>query len=245
MQMMIIAHRGASKHAPENTMAAFQNAYEAGADAIETDVHLTKDIVPIIMHDEDVKRTTNGKGLIKDFTYEELSYLDAGSWFNNTFSSERIPTLEYFLKWACNKGIKVNIELKNNKIDYPYLETIVYEQLLMYNMLSNTILSTFNPKSIQRLQRYKNEVEIAYLTSNGNRLFERADELGVNSLHLKYKLLSEKLMQQAQYENKLVRIYTVNKTSQMIRVLRHNCAGLITDIPQKACKLKQIYHTFQ
>lgn len=134
---MIIAHRGASKYAPENTMAAFKIAYDDGADAIETDVHLTKDFVPIIMHDEDVKRTTNGKGLIKDLTYNQISSLDNGSWFNKSFSNERIPTLEKFLQWAYKKNIRINLELKNNKIDYPYLETIVYEQLVTFNKVGS------------------------------------------------------------------------------------------------------------
>lgn len=241
---MIIAHRGASKYAPENTMAAFKIAYDDGADAIETDVHLTKDFVPIIMHDEDVKRTTNGKGLIKDLTYNQISSLDNGSWFNKSFSNERIPTLEKFLQWAYKKNIRINLELKNNKIDYPYLETIVYEQLVTFNMLENTILSTFNSDSIQCLSRYKKDVEIAYLTSNANRLFERTKELGVNSLHLKYKLLSEKLMHQAQNEDVFIRVYTVNKMSQILRVFEHNCAGLITDVPKKARKLKKLYNTF-
>src|SRR5690625_7696118 len=75
----IFAHRGASQFAPENTMPAFQLAYELGAEGIETDVHLTKDLVPVLIHDEQLKRTTNGYGYVKDYTFNELQNFDAGS----------------------------------------------------------------------------------------------------------------------------------------------------------------------
>lgn len=85
MTTKIIAHRGASKLAPENTMYAFELAYNLGAEGIETDVQLTKDNIPVLIHDETVRRTTNSNGYVKDFTFEELSTLDAGSWFSPIF----------------------------------------------------------------------------------------------------------------------------------------------------------------
>ena len=229
--MMIVAHRGASKQAPENTFAAFELAYEAGADAIETDVHLTKDSVPIIMHDETVNRTTNGRGYIQDYTYEQLKRLNANAQFNQYYTKERIPTLEQLLQWAVDKEILLNIELKNNKIDYNHLEKIVYDLICKYKMKERIILSSFNPKSIKRLQAYKEELEIAYLTSNHKHLINRAKDLGIKSLHLKHSIINKKLMTACQQNKLIVRAYTVNKSSHIKRILDLQCQGIITDMP--------------
>src|ERR1039457_1736716 len=90
----IIAHRGASGHAPENTMAAFERAVALGAQFIETDLHLTRDARFVAIHDKTLERTTNGKGAVRDFTLAELRELDAGMWFDRQFMGQRIPTLE-------------------------------------------------------------------------------------------------------------------------------------------------------
>ncbi len=90
----ILSHRGASAYAPENTIVAFKKAIEMNTDGIELDVHLSKDGHIIVMHDERVDRTTNGKGEIKDLLFHELKELDAGSWFSEKYKDEKIPTLE-------------------------------------------------------------------------------------------------------------------------------------------------------
>ncbi|MBZ0251997.1 MAG: hypothetical protein K8I02_01540, partial [Candidatus Methylomirabilis sp.] len=89
-----IAHRGASGECPENTLAAFGRALEIGVDMVEFDVHLSRDGVPVVIHDDDVRRTTDGRGLVKDLTLAELRRLDAGGWKDARFAGERIPTLE-------------------------------------------------------------------------------------------------------------------------------------------------------
>ncbi len=129
MATNIFAHRGASGYAPENTMAAFQLAYWQGADGIETDVHLTKDNIPVLMHDERVNRTTDGSGFIQGYTLHQLKQLDTGSWFSPKFTGSRVVTLDEFLVWIRDKALYLNIELKNNKIDYKNLETIVYDKI--------------------------------------------------------------------------------------------------------------------
>lgn len=111
----IIAHRGSSALAPENTMAAFELAYEQGAEGIETDVHLTKDNIPVLIHDENVKRTTNSTGYIKDYTFDQLKQFDAGSWFSVKYAGSTIISLEEFLNWFQDKALCLNIELKNRR----------------------------------------------------------------------------------------------------------------------------------
>src|SRR5699024_7283151 len=96
-KMINVAHRGASGHAPENTMAAFQKGFEMKADYIEIDVQMTKDGELIVIHDTTVDRTTNGTGNVGDLTFEEIKQLDAGSWFSDEYAGEKIPTFEEIL----------------------------------------------------------------------------------------------------------------------------------------------------
>lgn len=243
MKTMIIAHRGASRSAPENTMPAFELAYEMGAQAIETDVHLTKDQVPVLIHDETVKRTTNGKGSVKDLTFKELEALDAGSWFDPSFSGARILSLDAFLQWAKDKPLHLNIELKNNKIDYPRLEEIAYEHVAHCQLLHRTIFSTFNPDSVKRLNRYKGEVEIAYLTSRERHLLKKAAELNVDALHIKYSQLKPGLAASCHDQGLALRIYTVNRPSRLVRCFKENCDAVITDVPRDALQCLQQFST--
>ena len=98
--MLMIAHRGASGHAPENTLAAFRKAVALGVSFIETDLQLTHDARLVAIHDDTVNRTTNGQGAVHDLTLEEIRKLDAGSWFGSEFTGERVPTLEEILDFV-------------------------------------------------------------------------------------------------------------------------------------------------
>lgn len=130
--MVNIAHRGASGHAPENTMAAFEKAFEMKADYIEIDVQMTKDGELIAIHDTTVNRTTNGTGSVGDYTLEEIQQLDAGSWFGQEFVGERIPTFEEIIDTYRGK-IGLLIELKSPEL-YPGVEEKVAEALMERNM---------------------------------------------------------------------------------------------------------------
>lgn len=240
MSPKIFAHRGASRRAPENTMPAFKLAYCLGTEGIETDVQLTKDDIPVLIHDEEVKRTTNGTGFVKDFTFNQLKQLDAGSWFSKEFAGVSIVSLDKFLQWIHDKPLCLNIELKNNKIDYKNLETIVYERIDYYQLLNRTILSTFNPNSIKRLKGFK-DVEIALLTSKKNKnLVSHACELGVNAIHIKYYLLNQFLVEKSHRENMAIRVFTVNKFAHVKKCLSFGCNGVFTDVPDKALQYRQM-----
>ncbi|GAA0416410.1 MAG: glycerophosphodiester phosphodiesterase [Bacillota bacterium] len=235
MKTNIFAHRGASKYAPENTMPAFQKAYHMNADGIETDVQLTKDNIPVLIHDENVKRTTNSVGLVSKLSYQELKELDAGSWFSPEFKGIKIPTLDEFLNWIKDKPLYLNIELKNNKIDYTDIESIVYQAISNYQLLNRTTISTFNPNSVKRLKEYSNSLEVAFLTSKRYKSPIRvAKELGANALHLKYRLLHRELVENIHKENMKLRIYTVNKPVRIMRSFNHQVDGIFTDVPDLA-----------
>ncbi|WP_156290862.1 glycerophosphodiester phosphodiesterase [Oceanobacillus salinisoli] len=240
MTTKIFAHRGASKYAPENTLPAFELVYQMKADGIETDVQLTKDNVPILIHDEHVKRTTNGRGYVKDLTFAQLKTLDAGSWFSKKYSNTQLPSLKEFLDWAKHKPLYLNIELKNNKIDYKDLEMIVYEMLKEYQLLERTTLSTFNPESVKRMKDINRSIGVAFLTSKKNKhLIYDAKELGANAIHIKYRLLNQLLVDEAHQKKMKVRVYTVNKYPSIKRCFDVGCDGIFTDVPDIAFKYKQ------
>src|SRR5437762_13057428 len=109
--MLVIAHRGASGNAPENTMAAFKKAVALGANFIETDLQLSRDARFVAIHDATVNRTTNGQGTVHDMTLTELRRLDAGSWFGSEFAGERIPTLEEIQigRASCRERVEISV----------------------------------------------------------------------------------------------------------------------------------------
>lgn len=129
-----IAHRGFSGNYPENTMLAFKKAVEAGCDGIETDLHMTRDGIIVICHDETIDRTTNGSGFINDYSYEELCKFDAGIKFGEEFEKEKIPAIDEFLDYVRDKSLLINLELKNDVIHYGELEKKVIEKVYEYNL---------------------------------------------------------------------------------------------------------------
>ncbi|MDY0396507.1 glycerophosphodiester phosphodiesterase family protein [Virgibacillus halophilus] len=161
MTTVIYAHRGASGKAPENTMAAFRIALSEEAEGIETDVQLTKDGVPVLIHDERLRRTTGTGGYVKDVTYQQIKALNANAGFPTEVNTP-VPSLEEFLEWAKDKPLHLNLELKNNKITYRHLEDIVLKQLDAYNLLDRTVISSFNPLSLKKIEtdqsRYRNRI---------------------------------------------------------------------------------------
>ncbi|GAE91288.1 glycerophosphoryl diester phosphodiesterase [Gracilibacillus boraciitolerans JCM 21714] len=240
MSIIIYAHRGASKQAPENTMAAFDLAYDQGANGIETDVQLTKDGIPVLIHDETADRTTNGTGYIKDLTYQELQSLDAGSWKSPVYSDSKIPALDELLAWNKDKDLKLNIELKNNLISYPDIEEIVCEKLQQHKMVEHTVISSFNHTSIAKLDKMKTTIDYALLTSKQMKnLIPFSKEINAKGIHIRYRLLSYRLVENATKNNLYVAVYTVNHPILIAKVLRLGCHALITDVPNLAVKLKQ------
>ena len=206
----IIAHRGASKFAPENTLAAFKLAEKMGADGIELDIHLTKDQIPVIIHDEDIKRTTNGRGFVQKYTYKELQQFDAGSWFSERFSDERILSLEEFFAWILPKDLFVNIEMKTKVIKYPNIEKIVFQ--LIRELHPNIELALLSKIAFRNIQQYLSDT-------------------GANVMHIKSRLLSSRMVQAMNQHDIPFRVYTVNRRSTFKQSVDKNASGIITDRP--------------
>jgi len=243
MHTEIYAHRGASRIAPENTMQAFKLAQKIGADGIETDVQLTKDGVPVLIHDESLKRTTNGSGFVYQYTYEQLKNLDAGSWFSSKFQDETIPTLETFLRWIQNTSLSLNLELKNNVVEYPEIESIVQDQLSQFNMETRTVISSFNAESVRRYHDLFPEAQTALLLSKRVKdPLARVRETGANSLHAKYSTVTKRFVKTCHDNGIPIRIYTVNRPSRITRCYKLKCDAIFTDVPHSAIEYLEFFN---
>ncbi len=237
---LIFAHRGSAGTHPENTLEAFQAALEANADGIELDVQLTKDLIPVVIHDETVDRTTNGTGWVKDLTLKEIQALDAGSWFHPTFSTARIPTLEEVLHWISPTSLLVNIELKNGVIRYPGIEKIVLDLVIELHLTDRVIVSSFNHYSLVEVRRLNADIETAILFMEG--LYEPwnyAKSIGANALHCFLPVAVPELLSGAYQAGTPVRPFTVNDDQHIQALIKGGCSAIITDWPEKAVAIRK------
>lgn len=232
----IFAHRGASGQFPENTMLAFEEALRSGVDGIELDVQLTKDGEVVIIHDEKVDRTTNGQGFVKDFTLAELEELDAGSWFSSKFAEQRLMTLDTVLAWMQEEGnhLRLNIELKNDQIQYIGLEEKVLSLVEDYNLQERIIISSFNPFSLQRVRMQNEEIEIGYLVFGmpENALWI-AREIGANAIHCEAPYALSAYGEAAKRAGYPLRIYTVNAEDEYKQLVEAGVEVIMTDFPER------------
>lgn len=151
----VIAHRGGAATAPENTMAAFRKALAQKADAIELDVQMTKDGVPVVIHDETVDRTTNGSGAVRDLTLEQLRALDAGS-------GERVPTFEEVVALARSAGVRIVPEAKSPQL-YRGVEEKMLQVLRDADYVDHAVIQSFNASTLQRFRALDPEATLCAL----------------------------------------------------------------------------------
>lgn len=235
----VFAHRGVSGRFPENTMAAFQAALEAGADGIELDVQMAKDGMLVIIHDEKVDRTTGGTGYIKDMTFEEILQLDAGSWFAEVNAGETIPDLEKFLKWAAMEGneLLINIELKNDLIVYPGMEKKVIDLILKYGLEQRVIISSFNAESLRRVRDYHSTIQTGYLIEGiPENTLDMAKNIGADSIHCEERFALSELGRKAMEAGFPLRVYTVNDETRSEFLTNAGVEVIMTDFPERFLK---------
>ena len=162
----IFAHRGFSGKYPENTMLAFEKAVEIGVDGIEMDVHLTKDNVLVIIHDEDIRRTCDGEGLVRDMTYDELKKFDASATFRGVYGFCGIPTLREYFELVKDTNVITNIELKTGIFEYPTIEQRTIDMIREYGLEDRIILSSFNHFTVKRCEEIAPEIKRGFLSES-------------------------------------------------------------------------------
>jgi glycerophosphoryl diester phosphodiesterase len=238
--VLVIAHRGFSGAAPENTLASFKKAMEAGSDMMELDVRFSKDGQVVVMHDDTLDRTTNGRGKVADYTLKELKQFDAGSWFAPQFAGEQIPTLIEVLKLAKGK-IPVNIEIKDespSKYKITDLADRALQEVTKAGMLGQVIFSSFYPSSLERIKERDPRIWVALLYHRDwNSLGEVTGGSAFSVVNLRHSFLTQEKIGRIHQESMKVNTYTVNSEEEMEPFIRWGVDGIITNHPDKLIRI--------
>jgi len=245
---IVIAHRGASAYYPENTMAAFRAAVEMEAEMIELDVLLSKDGVPVVSHDATLNAHTNGSGRVINHTLEELKKFDAGSWFDQRFSDQQIPTLEEVLAFASGK-IAVNIEIKTGAVTDQLkggIEEKSLELVREHNMEDHVLFSSFNYNALQHLKELEPEIPVALLYNRGwyNRLLphQLLKQFKADAFNCSYRQLTKRRLADLRTHDIPSFIYTVNRESKMRKLINAGVKGIFTNKPDVLKRVVSEYH---
>lgn len=231
----VIAHRGASAHAPENTLAAFRLAMELNTDGIELDVHLSADDHLVVIHDDELDRTTSGTGKVGELTLEEIRSVDAGN-------GEKVPTLDEVLTLIQDK-MWINIELKGFTPQSHQLPGKVLELVADHGLGEKIIYSSFDRRLLIQTRKLQPNAKVGLLLLPGfggkleywlYRLFFRPW-----SLHPHFSLVNPRFMRQARIRGQAVLCYTVNDPDEMRRLKSLGVWGIITDNPALAMQTRE------
>ena len=231
--MLVIAHRGASGHCPENTMAAFKKALEMGAKAIELDVHQTLDHELVVCHDNDLRRTGKDRRALKNLHWDEANKIDVGSWFGKTFSGERLPLLAdvYDLLPA---HVELHLEIKKGSSLYPGIEERVVDMLHKRGVLGRTLVSSFDHEALYSVRSLDAGVRLGYLLGL-TRLpvaFKEMDELKAESLNLSYRQVTTRAVKAAKDRGYKVYVYTVNHPADRDKLDKLGVDGIFCNYPE-------------
>jgi len=230
----IVAHRGASAAAPENTLAAIRAAAAEGARWVEVDVKLSRDGVCILMHDDHLRRTTNGRGEVAQYDLDELKCLDAGSWFSRRFAGERIPTLVETIELALELDLDLNLEIKPCPGRQHETALAVVEALRRHWPESRPwpLLSSFAVASLEEVRLRAPEMPRGLLIGRPTRRGQgMLDRLACVTLHCDSRRVTKGLVGALAATGRPVLCYTVNDPQRARRLLRLGVASIITDRP--------------
>jgi glycerophosphoryl diester phosphodiesterase len=230
---LIIAHRGASGEAPENTLAAFQLAIEQGCDALELDIQLSFDGKLMVCHDSTVNRTTNGSGRIVDIDSSHLRTFDVGNWFNKKFKGQQIPFLAEVFEMI-PQDIMVNVEIKMIPEYENKIEQKLVDLLIEIDRLSNVVISSFDHSCLVKLMKMEPRAKIGLLYQQ--KLFNPVEyaallNVPVFSLHPHYKSINEHDIIKAKSCGISVYPWTVDHIKDMRKLIKKGVAGIITNYP--------------
>lgn len=246
---LIIAHRGASAIAPENTLAAFRRAIKDGAEGIEFDVRLAGDGVPVVFHDAELNRVGCCEGRVIDFSSEQLQKLDVGSWFNekkpknynSAFSKETVSTLRQTLEFLKDYKGLIYVEIKCRKGEIQTLVKAVCEEVKKFKFSENIIVKSFKLEVIPRIRQICPDIKTAALFApkimnilqKEKNLLTLADELGAHQISLHYSLVTGSLMKKINEKKVPLTIWTVDNPLWVKRALNLGVGAIITNNPAR------------
>ena len=240
-QPVIFAHRGASAHAPENTLAAFELAVAQQADAIELDVKLSSDGHAVVIHDPSVDRTTGSHGRVKDLSLKQLKALDAGRSFSEKYTGERIPTLEEVFE-AVGKRIFINVELTNYNTPRDHLVETVCMLVKRFGMQKRVMFSSFFASNLSKARAYLPEVPRGLLALHGlPGVWARSFGFvfgKYQALHPYLKDVTPEQVQRVHRLNRRIHVWTVNAAEDMRRLFHWGVDAIFSDDPQLAVQVR-------
>lgn len=241
----IIAHRGFSARAPENTLAAVELALAAGADMVEIDVGFSADLQPVVIHDDTLERTTTGRGPVRAASLAELRALDAGAWFGPRFADERIPRLEEVLDLVRGR-LPINVEIKSDSVEPAEgpagmagsadgIEARTLALVRERGMLDQVVFSSFHPLALWRLGRREPAAHLASLLHRpwhgGRGPREIAGEVGAEALHVADAEATPELVGACRAAGIPLRVYTVNSPERFRELAAAGIDAVFTDDP--------------
>ncbi len=235
---LVVAHRGASGIAPENTLSSFAEAIRTGAHFIEMDIQVTADGIPIVFHDKGLSRTTNGSGFASKLTYEELLKFDSGNWFSKKFTGEKIPTLEDVLDSVKNK-ILVNIELKNLGTNpFPHIEKII-QIIENFNYSDKVVISSFYYEQLKIVKKIKSTIPTAIIRLPKDKRLPSviSKEFPFEGLVCSIEEINNEIVEDAKQNGLFLGIYTVNTASELEYVLKFDVKAIVTNFPEQIITL--------
>jgi glycerophosphoryl diester phosphodiesterase len=231
---LIIAHRGASAVAPQNTLAAFRKAMELGADGVELDVQLSADGAVVVIHDLTVDKTTDGTGRVAEKTLAKLKALDAGIRFSPQFAGEHIPTLSQVFE-ALEGKLLVNVELKDFNPRSSVLAAPVVEVVRKYAMEKRVLFSSFNPFALRAVKRLAPQIPAGLLYAPNLAIYLRRAWLAPfvphEARHPESSMVTARTMKWYRAHGLHVNVWTVDDPAEMRRLMALGVDGIITNKP--------------
>ena len=238
---LLVAHRGASGHAPENTPAAFRLALEMKVDGIELDVHMARDGSIVVIHDSTVDRTSNGRGRVGAKTLPELRSLDAGSWFNRAFprkarpeyAGQQIPTLQEVIEIVKNRA-RLYIEIKDPDLYPDSLEPELLSIVRQYKMRDRVVFLSFNRRALRKMRELDPTIPIALLIARlGVDPVKAARSLRAGGLAVRHKLLTPALAETVLGSGLSLIAWTVDSPKDLDRMIEAQVSAIITNYPDR------------
>jgi glycerophosphoryl diester phosphodiesterase len=229
--IQVLAHRGASAYAPENTLASFRLAIEQQADWLELDVQQTKDGRLVVFHDLRMERTTNGRGALRDLTLEQVRQLDAGAWFAPGFAGERVPTFEEVVELASEHNVRIFPEVKDPRF-YPGIEERVAAVISAHGYEDRTIVQSFDMASLDRIHQVNPRLKLAALYTATAPLRGEPPR-GVTVVGPPWELVGSDatLVRDAHANGRQVVVWSVDGPSPVRSLVEARVDGIITNRP--------------
>lgn len=224
----VIAHRGYSFKAPENSVSSVKYAIDAGVDIVEIDVQETKDGEIVLMHDKTLKRLTGINKSLNELTYKELIALDIGSSFSKDFSGEKIPKLEEIINISKGK-VKLLIELKPYNNNWDSLSEKVVKLMEKYNLEDSCLIHSLNYDSIKKVKSLNPNIKVGYIVYAALGDLNSMDNVDFYSLE--QSIITDKIVRNLHLKNKKVYVWTLNEEEDIYNIMNYNIDGLITDDP--------------